>query len=163
MSKHKPSWMILMAVTSALCSGLLFAASEGEAGDTDWTSGNYEGTREQTLELMGYYKSIELTTEQEGIRLEALSSMPAPCCGNFSAATCCCECNLSRSIWGLSKLLITEHKADATKVREAVEAWIAALNPEGYEGRTCNTGRCNTPFKADGCGGMSEHNLIHGG
>ena len=87
--------------------------------------------------------------------------MPAPCCSNFSAATCCCECNLSRSIWGLSKLLITEHKADAEQVRKAVEGWIEALNPSGYEGKTCTTGRCNLPFKDEGCGGMQEDRLMH--
>ena len=153
---------ILMGVAVVLSTGVLWAAAQAQTEATDWTSGHYEGTREQTLELMGYYKSIELTPEQEGIRRQALSSMPAPCCNNFSAATCCCECNLSRSIWGLSKLLITRHEADATMVREAVEAWIAALNPSGYAGNTCNTGRCNLPFKDGGCGGMMEHNLIDG-
>ena len=142
----------------ALAAGSLLAASETE---TDWTAGKYEGSREQTLELMGYYSSIQLTPEQEAVRKEALASMPAPCCNNFSAATCCCECNLSRSIWGLSKLLITEHKADAKQVRKAVEGWIEALNPSGYEGKTCTTGRCNLPFKDGGCGGMQEHRLMH--
>ncbi|MEM7350264.1 MAG: hypothetical protein AAF657_05625 [Acidobacteriota bacterium] len=154
--------MLLASLVLAVSAGVLWATAQEPAEGTDWTSGNYEGTREQTLELMGYYKTIELTAEQEGIRRQALSSMPAPCCNNFSAATCCCECNLSRSIWGLSKLLITRHEADATQVREAVEAWIDALNPSGYAGNTCNTGRCNLPFKKGGCGGMSEHRLIDG-
>ncbi|MCP3957893.1 MAG: hypothetical protein GY719_08580 [bacterium] len=143
----------------ALLAGGLLATEESK---TDWTSGEYEGSREQVLELMGYYKAIQLTPEQEGIRQKALASMPAPCCKEFSAATCCCECNLSRSIWGLSKLLITEHEAGPEKVQAAVEAWIAALNPGGYEGRTCTTGSCNLPFKASGCGGMQEHHLIYG-
>ncbi len=141
-----------------LVTGSLLATSKTE---TDWTAGKYEGSREQVLELMDYYSAIELTPEQEAIRTQALASMPAPCCNNFSAATCCCECNLSRSIWGLSKLLITEHQADAELVRTAVEGWIKALNPTGYEGKTCTTGRCNLPFKEGGCGGMQEHHLAY--
>ncbi len=142
-----------------LVAGSLLAA--GETG-TDWTAGKYEGTREQVLELMGHYRAIQLTPEQEAIHRQALANMPAPCCNNFSAATCCCECNLSRSIWGLSKLLITGHQADAGQVRKAVEAWIEALNPSGYEGKTCSSRRCNLPFKHGGCGGMQEHNLVYG-
>ena len=161
MSKKKLASLILLSGSIALFAGVLSATSETTDVTTDWTRGEYEGTREQVLELMGYYKSIQLSPDQERIRREALSTMPAPCCNNFSAATCCCECNLSRSIWGLSKLLITQHEADAQQVRKAVEAWIAALNPEGYEGQTCTTGRCNLPFKADGCGGMMEHQLIY--
>ena len=150
----------LLIYTFVMCMALtafsLLASGETQ---TDWTAGEYEGSREQVLELMGYYKSIQLTPEQEAIRKQALASMPAPCCNNFSAATCCCECNLSRSLWGLSKLLITEHQADAEQVRAAVEGWIEALNPSGYEGNTCTTGRCNLPFKMGGCGGMQEHRL----
>ncbi len=161
---NKTLWMRLTLGCLTLGCLILGAGSLLAAGDTgtDWTTGKYEGTREQVLELMGYYKAIQLTPEQEAIRLEALQDMPAPCCNNFSAATCCCECNLSRSLWGLSKLLITEHKADADKVRTAVEGWIQALNPSGYEGKTCSTGRCNLPFKQGGCGGMMEHRLNYG-
>ena len=161
MRKHRLT-MISMSLAIGLSAGILWATTQEPAEGTDWTSGKYDGTREQVLELMGYYKNIELTAEQEGVRRQALSSMPAPCCNTFSAATCCCECNLSRSIWGLAKLLITEHEADATAVRGAVEGWIAALNPSGYAGNTCNTGRCNLPFKNGGCGGMSEHRLVFG-
>ncbi len=149
----------LLLASAALLAGGLLASSETGTG-TDWTAGKYEGSREQTLELMDYYAAIELTSEQEAIRQEALADMPAPCCKHFSAATCCCECNLSRSLWGLSKLLITEHGADAAEVRSAVEGWIAAINPEGYEGETCPTGRCGAPFKHDGCGGMQAHHLV---
>ncbi len=148
---------LALATGSLLATGTLSATDE-----TDWTAGEYDGSKEQVLELMGYYRSIELTPEQEAVRRQALASMPAPCCNNFSAATCCCECNLSRSIWGLSKLLITEHQAGAEQVCEAVEGWIKALNPTGYEGKTCSTGRCNLPFKHGGCGGMQEHRLVYG-
>lgn len=162
MPKSRFAPVLFLIASMAVSAGSLVANSDSESAATDWTAGEYEGSREQVLELMGYYRSIELTAEQEAVRRQALDSMPAPCCNNFSAATCCCECNLSRSIWGLSKLLITEHQANAEQVRAAVEGWIAALNPTGYEGDTCSTGRCNLPFKHDGCGGMQEHRLMHG-
>lgn len=152
---------ILTAILTGAALALLTGGLAADSTETDWTSGSYEGSREQVLELMELYKSIELTPEQETIRRQALDEMPAPCCNNFPAATCCCECNLSRSLWGLSKVLITEHGAGAEEVSKAVTAWIEALNPDGYEGRTCMTGSCNRPFKQGGCGGMNADHLIY--
>ncbi len=125
-----------------------------------WLAGEFEGSREEVLKLMGYYESIRLTPEQEQIREQALGPVPAYCCKNFSAATCCCECNLSRSLWGLSKYLIVEQNAGALEVREAVSSLTQVLNPSGYEGNTCPTGRCNLPFKEGGCGGMDKNRLM---
>ena len=141
--------------------GVTLATAEKTTSEKDWTKTPYEGTEQDVLDLMAFYRSIELTPEQEQVREAALRDMPAPCCNNFSAATCCCECNLSRSLWGLAKHLIADRGADATQVRSAVESWVAALNPGGYEGRTCTTGQCNLPFKEDGCGGMAETHLIY--
>lgn len=141
--------------------GIALATAEKPAAEKDWTKTPYEGSEQDVLDLMAFYKSIELSPEQEQVREAALRDMPAPCCSNFSAATCCCECNLSRSLWGLAKHLIADRGADAGQVRSAVESWVAALNPEGYEGRTCSTGQCNLPFKEDGCGGMAETHLIY--
>ena len=38
---------------------------------------------------------IELTPEQELIKKKALSKIPAPCCSDNSAYTCCCPCNMA--------------------------------------------------------------------
>jgi hypothetical protein len=145
-----------------LLAGLGFGlgAWAGE-GEVDWSSGKYTGSEEEVLTLMAFYDSIQLTAEQEAVRQEALGPLPAACCNEFSMATCCCECNLSRSIWGLSKHLIAERGADAEQVRGAVQAWVATINPGGYEGKTCMTGQCGKPFKEDGCGGMNKHHLVH--
>ena len=49
---------------------------------------------------------------------------------------------------------------DAGQVRDAVNALVEVLNPSGYEGNTCTTGRCNLPFKQGGCGGMNKDQLL---
>ena len=120
----------------------------------------FKGSRAETLKFMEYYAAIELTPAQEAIRVKALENMPAPCCGKFPAATCCCECNLSRSMWGLAKHLIAEEGADAKRVRRAVDAWVSAIAPAGHNGHSCPTGRCGKGFKDGGCGGMRADKLI---
>ncbi len=148
----------------ACLTALIVALGAGAEAPKDeaagWLAGEFEGSREEVLKLMGYYESIRLTPEQEQIREQALGPVPAYCCKNFSAATCCCECNLSRSLWGLSKYLIVEQNAGALEVREAVRSLTQVLNPSGYEGNTCPTGRCNLPFKEGGCGGMDKNRLM---
>lgn len=133
----------------------------------------FKGTREEAQSFMDKNREITLTPEQEKIRLLALDQkdgegnpvVPAPCCADKTAATCCCECNLARTIWGLSKSLIVTG-ADATEVQEAVRAWTKALNPSGYAGvknvdeSACYAGKCNGPLNSDACGGMKENNLI---
>jgi len=110
--------------------------------------------------LVAYNRSITLDGAQEAVREEALSALPAPCCAQFSAATCCCECNLARATWGLAKHLITSEGLDATAVRERVAAWHGSLNPAGFAGNACFTGGCNRAFAEDGCGGMEEGHLV---
>ena len=146
----------LAALAAVLGAGAEPSADRGDA----WLAGEFEGSREEVLELMAHYEAIQLTPEQEAVRREALGPVPAFCCKNFSAATCCCECNLSRTLWGLSKVLITQKNADAGQVRDAVRALVEVLNPSGYRGDTCTTGRCNTPFKKGGCGGMNKDRLL---
>ena len=63
--------------------------------------------------------------------------MMAPCCSNYSAYTCCCKCNLSRTVWGLSKFLIARQDKNAAQVGEAVSKWIDAMNPQGFSGSAC--------------------------
>ena len=158
---HHSILRIGLITLAALVIGLGSHADQAKDPGDAWLAGEFKGTEDEVLALMGHYEAIKLTPEQEKIRREALGPVPAACCSNFSMATCCCECNLSRSLWGLSKYLIVEKEADALQVRDAVTKWIAVLNPEGYEGNTCNTGRCNLPFDKDGCGGMNKHRLIH--
>jgi hypothetical protein len=107
------------------------------------------------------FNSIELSQKEEKIMIDALTSIPAPCCSDYPALTCCCDCNLAKSIWGLSKFLITEYNYNSGQLREAVLAWIEFTNPQGYAGDACYTpGGCNRPFRYDGCGGMTEDIVI---
>ena len=138
-------------------------------GLVDWTGAaapkpvskiKFYDVRVQTAEFMGYCKSIKLTPAQEKIKNQALSAIPAPCCSDFSVATCCCPCNMAKSIWGLSHFLIAKKNSNATHVKETVTAWIHFINENGFDGNTCNEGRCGFPFKESGCGGMKEGNVI---
>lgn len=114
----------------------------------------------QSREYMGHYHTIDLSEEQEAILTDALGPLPAACCANSSALTCCCPCNLSKTIWGLSRYLITEHGADAKQVRVAVHDWMSFTNSRGYKGNACYTGGCEGAFATGGCGGMNESNLV---
>ncbi len=152
--------IVTVACLTALVVGFGAGAEASKDDGARWLAGEFEGSREEVLKLMAYYESIRLTPEQEQVRRQALGPVPAYCCKDFSAATCCCECNLSRSLWGLSKVLIAEHGAGALAVRAAVKSLIEVLNPSGYQGNTCPTGRCNLPFKEGGCGGMDKNRLM---
>lgn len=114
----------------------------------------------QAAEFIGYSRSIELTAAQRTLRDRALSSIPAACCEKFSAATCCCPCNLARSVWGLTNYLIVRQGADVPGIRRAVRDWLDFVNPRGFSGDACDTGGgCNRRFSNNGCGGMDERNL----
>ena len=156
-----PRLVLLLCFFSLITLGF-HAAEEAAKDDVNWAEGKFAGTHEEVLELVKIYDEIDLTPEQEKIRLAALDDMPAPCCNNFSAATCCCECNLSRSLWGLSKHLIVNENADAAMVRQAAEAWVANVNPDGFPGNTCTSGRCPVPMNKGGCGGMNKHHVSSG-
>ncbi len=120
----------------------------------------FHDVESQTAQFMAWDASIELTASQEEVKKAALEAIPAPCCGDNSAYTCCCPCNLSRSIWGLSKRLITERNAGAVEVREAVQEWIAFVNPDGFSGDVCyKPGGCPRPFAKNGCGGMNPNQV----
>jgi len=64
----------------------------------------FSDLQRQTREFMGWHETIKLTPRQEAVKKAALEALPAPCCSEYSAYTCCCECNISRTIWGLSVL-----------------------------------------------------------
>jgi hypothetical protein len=108
----------------------------------------------QTKQFIAWNESIQLTPAQEAIRVEALSAIPAPCCSDNSAATCCCPCNMAKSVWGLSKHLITEKGAGVTEVRKAAQDWFTFINPKGFSGDVCYIGGCGNAFHENGCGGM---------
>lgn len=148
----KISFSIRLLILSLATAGLLHGSTPSP-GDRD------QAVREQTRKYISYYESIELTNDQQVVMHMALSRLPAACCKNYSAATCCCECNLSRTVWGLSKHLIANLGQSAQQVRTAVIEWIKTVNPDGFSGRSCFTGGCGRPFAADGCGGMSATDI----
>lgn len=112
--------------------------------------------RQQAADFIRYYHSIVLTSEQEAINRAALSAIPAPCCANTSIATCCCPCNLAKSVWGLAHFLIAKRGYSAPQVKAAVEDWLHSSNPGGYSGNACYTHGCGRSFDHNGCGGMDE-------
>jgi hypothetical protein len=139
--------------------GLVFlagwsAADKLAAGPADDL--RFTDVQAQTAEFLGYYKTIQLTPAQEAVKKEPLSAIPAPCCSNNAALTCCCPCNLAKSWWGLTHYLIAKKGYDATQVRAKVGEWIYFVNPSSFPGDTCPTGGCGRPFNKSGCGGMSE-------
>ena len=116
----------------------------------------------QSAEFVGYSRSITLTPEQKQVRDKALSAMPAACCDKFSQATCCCPCNLAKTVWGLSNYLVARHNASAAQVETAVKGWLKFVNPRGFTGNICDSpGGCGNSFSSDGCGGMDERNLLN--
>ena len=117
----------------------------------------FHDVKAQTLQFIEWDKQIQLTSEQEAVKKAALEALPAPCCSDNSAYTCCCPCNLSRSTWGLSKWLITEKGYSALQVKDKAAEWIAYIQPEGSSGKACYTGGCPRPFHKDGCGGMNPN------
>ncbi len=110
--------------------------------------------------LIAYDAEIDLTAAQEEIKRAALTPIPAPCCSDRSAYTCCCQCNLGRAWWGLSKVLITEHGQSAAEVQANVERWIRNVRPQGFAGDSCYTGRCSTAARHDGCSGMNPNRIV---
>jgi len=140
--------------TAVLAAMAIAALSLAAAEDADPVP--FEDLPRQTQEFIGYESSIQLTPEQEAIKKEALEALPAPCCNDNTAYTCCCPCNMSLSVWGLSHLLISRHGYDAEQVRAKVKEWVTAINPDGFSGDVCYTGGCARPFGRNGCGGMAR-------
>lgn len=127
-------------------------------GDSATTT-RFDDVARQTREFLAFNKSIELNPDQEAIMRQALTELPAPCCSDKTAYTCCCECNMAKTWWGLSKHLIVDEGYDAVEVRAAVEDWFAFINPAGFSGDACYTGGCFRPFRQNGCGGMDESQI----
>jgi len=91
--------------------------------------------------------------------------------------TCCCPCNLSRSVWGLTKYLVTEHNYEGEELKKAILEWLHFTRSKYYlikelkrrgidlqevnmtpEPMSCfrkDVKGCELPFKEGGCGGMT--------
>ncbi len=148
-------WTVGLAV-AGLVASLSWAAHASEAAEAE----RLREVEERTLLYIEYYDTIELNAAQEAIKEEALTAIPAPCCSDNTAYTCCCECNMAKSWWGLTHHLIVNEGADAEAVRAAVAEWIEFINPDGFSGKSCYSGGCARAFRHDGCGGMSSENLV---
>jgi hypothetical protein len=121
----------------------------------------FTDVKAQTREFIGYHQSIKLTPEQQKVKAAVLGAIPAPCCANFSALTCCCPCNFSKALWGMTHYLIAREGYDQARLKDAVDRWIAFSRPNGSSGKACFTpGGCNRSFAHDGCGGMTEDQLV---
>ncbi len=130
-----------------------------DAASADTGSRDFTGSLDEIKRFIGYYHSMQLTPEQERLKVEALSAMSAPCCKKYSLATCCCPCNMAKAAWGLAAQLITEKGYKAEQIRQAETAWLKKVNPAGFSGDSCFTGGCTRPMRANGCGGMKEDNV----
>lgn len=160
--KNSRSWVNARFVSTL--GGLLLLAVAGyafqqTAGAEETKNRAPESVREQAARYISYYHSIHLTQEQEDTKARALQAIPAPCCNSYSIATCCCPCNLAKSVWGLSNYLIAKKGYDAEKVKNEVKQWLARINENGFSGVACFKGQCGRSFDQDGCGGMNEEHI----
>ena len=117
-----------------------------------------------TQKFINYNKSIMLTARQKDIRHRALAELKAPCCDDNSADTCCCPCNLSKSVWGLTKYVISEKGFDVQQTRKSALEWLMFTRSNYYivrellngrvapakfdlvEESSCYVGKCELPF-----------------
>ena len=132
---------------------------------------------DNTRRFVDYYDSTTLTASQKAIKDKALLPLKAPCCDDNSMATCCCPCNLAKSVWGLSSYLIAEENYDADQVQEAALQWLRFIHSNYYvvqelkdrgvdpgeyglsHENPCYAGLCELPFVDGGCGGMADLRL----
>ena len=143
-------WIVAAAVLSFVAAWALAAAAD----DLE-----FHDVRSQTAEFMRYHETIRLDAAQQQIFEDALTALPAPCCSDNTALTCCCPCNAARTWWGLSKHLIAERGYSTDQVTAKVAEWFAFTNPGGSSGDACYTRGCGKAFKDDGCGGMSPDHV----
>ena len=116
--------------------------------------------RVEAAQYIGWYNYYRLTPEQEKIKKDALSRMPAPCCADNTMATCCCPCNMAKAVWGLSAHLIVEKGYDSDRLEKEVRQWLTDIHPNGASGEACYKGGCLRSFENDGCGGMKEGYIL---
>lgn len=149
------TWIGRKTIVAPLTALLL--ASSGPAGAaTGAKRPSFDDVRARTTEFIGWSKTIRLTPQQEKTKREALGSIPAPCCRECSIATCCCPCNLAKTVWGLANYAVGRLGYDAAQTRALTAEWLQATNPAGYSGDSCHRGGCPKRFSANGCGGMKD-------
>jgi hypothetical protein len=153
-SHAKPYQRVSLLTAAGIFALLAVAWADGGAPRPRPKEIRFTDSRKQAAEFIRYDRTIKLTPEQQKIMQGALSSMPAPCCAEYSMATCCCPCNLAKSVWGLSKVLITKYHYGVKQVEAGAREWLAFTNPAGYSGNACFTGGCSRSFDHNGCGGM---------
>lgn len=141
-----------------VAAALPFALTRG--GRVSAADLEFRDIESQSRQFMRWYEQIRLTPAQEKVKRAALEPIPAPCCNDNSAYTCCCPCNISRTIWGLSQFMIARQNATASQVGAKVREWIKFIGPNGFSGSACYTGGCPRPFHSDGCGGMKPDRLV---
>jgi hypothetical protein len=147
--RRKPLYaLLLLAAASPLA-----AAPPTKAGAP--AAPAFTDVKAQTQEFLRYEQAIRLTPQQEAVKREALSALPAPCCSDNTLYTCCCPCNMAKTAWGLANYLIARQGYGVEQTRAKVSEWIRFINPAGYPGDTCYQGGCGKPFAKAGCGGMS--------
>jgi hypothetical protein len=108
------------------------------------------------------WTAIPLNAAQEQVKARALKAIPAPCCSEYTMLTCCCPCNLAKSVWGLSHDLIAKRGYTSAQVKREVLLWLEFVNPAGFTGNACFKGGCGRQFSRNGCGGMESTELIVG-
>jgi hypothetical protein len=145
--------------TASAFAGTPLAAAAVRRGDDRSAS---RSVRAQAEQYIDYWNAIPLNADQQRVKAEALNAIKAPCCSEYSMATCCCPCNLAKSVWGLSHYLIAKKGYAAPQVKKAVLAWLESINPGGFTGNACFTGGCKRPFAKNGCGGMEATQVIVG-
>lgn len=157
-NRRKTSWLVAAGAVVVALFALGVVLQDEKAAVASPIE--FTDVKSHTEDFIGYYKSIQLTPEQELVKRKALSAIRAPCCSDNTAYTCCCPCNMAKSWWGLSHHLIANEGYGAEKVQAAVEAWIDFIGPNGFSGNACYTGGCPRPFHRNGCGGMNEDHIV---
>lgn len=148
--------LVIVTAAATACSTQASNGTESAVGATI----QFHDARQQATEFIAYYNAIQLTEDQERIKEAALTQIPAPCCNDYTIATCCCPCNLAKSAWGLANHLIAERGMGAPAVKEVVADWLTFANDGNLEHDACYKNRCNQPMKDAACGGMDERRVL---
>jgi len=154
------TWIDRKTVAAVAVALLLAPLARAGASAEPAKRPSFDDVKARTTEFIGWSSSIRLTPVQEKTKHAALGAIPAPCCKEYSIATCCCPCNLAKSIWGLANYAIARLGYDAERTRALTLEWLQATNPAGYSGDACDRGGCPKRFSANGCGGMKEDAVV---
>lgn len=159
--KIQKSLLRLVVLAGALTAGLAFALPPPASSQaTKNKKPLFQDVRAQTKQFLAWSDSITLTPEQQKIKEEVLSSIPTTCCSKFPMLTCCCACNMAKTIWGLSNHMLAHEGADAKRLRAAVLEWTRFIGKKGFTGDACFKGGCARPFADNGCGGMDSEKVV---